>query len=171
MFTKYNSKEDNFIESIRNNREILHNLGIMNSEYVSLLSHLPMNEKEFNFFITLKNTKERYGYLSRYLLKCCNKVKLSNFIIYDFYNTKKHYNKLLAMYNFKYKDTTYKNLVQQKGIELEKLNEYFEIYTELVELENYKSILKQKTTLILRMVVEKYIENLSRKNKIYDLLD
>ena len=169
MFIKFNSKEANLRDAVSTNKRILMSIGVLNSDYISLLSHFPMTEKEFNFFMKLKTIQERYGYLSRYLLKCCNIVKLSEHIFLDYYNAKKSYNRLLK--NFKYKDLDYKELINKFGVSLTKIDDYFSIYKDVLEIENSKRNLKQKTTLLIRLVVEKYYQNLSRKNKIYDILD
>lgn len=169
MFIKYDLKKDNLREAVTINKRILVSICILNSDYISLVSHFSMTEKEFNFFMKLKTVQERYGYLSRYLLKCCNIVKLSEHIFLDYYNAKKSYNRLLKY--FKYKDLDYKQVIEKFGVSLDKIDDYFSIYKDVLEIENSKKNLKQKTTLLIRLVVEKYYQNLTRKNKIHDILN
>jgi hypothetical protein len=170
MFKKYDSKKENFIEVITHNKNILIKNGIKNLDYISLMSYFSLSEKQFNLFESLKTVNAKYGYLSRYLLSCGRKIGISQFYLTDYYQLKEQYNRYKKLYNnIKNKDDI-KQFIKDTGIELINLKKYLELYKNILKFENIESKLKHDTSLLIKMIIEKFEDTNNRKSKIYNIL-
>ena len=134
------------------------------------MSYFPFDEKKYNIFISLKTNSQKYGFLVRYLMSCASSIGISEFLLTDFSNLKKHYDRYKKVYNEeKYSDIN--KYFKIYGHELSSLKNYISLYDKAKHIEHLESRFRQMTNLLIKMTIEKLEENYNRKNKIYNILN